>query len=530
MARISDYDPLENYGGSARQTMAQPLVLPRERYTDRQPLIDNFGRAQHDHSTAAQGGQLNIQSFDTDTQQGWNALPFTLSAVSGYHKGNREFELACSSSPLLYLGPGSRLRIPRSTTAPTRVASFVAASSQYAARASASLNLITFTDDFSLEAIVNLTSYPASATSTIIGRLNSGATNGWHFRIGTDGRFSVYGWSGGAYRGAYSYLSVPLGRKVRLGATINLSANTVLLYVDGVSIPCTMDSGGGGILALTQAGDLSIGRFDGGHYMNGQISDVRIWSTVRTTAEMRDYAYATLTGSESGLIGYWKLDGDFNDSSGNLNHLTATNGAVATTVNHLYQNTEYAIVTKVTSSSITVITGTDHSLPMTGLGAADYALIKAPHGFPLESEKWRWSVLMIANETIAIGAINQWFAANGGRISVPTGSWVIGFQGCMSQESTVNGVRSGWATIASSQPPSVTGMISASVDCACRMYDGGYSTTVSEWAGRLTKPVTVAAQTTFIMYGGCDVASGAEVWKIRADQGVVTIFADCAYL
>ena len=49
------------------------------------------------------------------------------------------------------------------------------------------------------------------------------------------------------------------------------------------------------------------GNFDH-EYMNGLIDEVRIWNTARTASELQTYAFRTLTGSEAGLVGYWRLD------------------------------------------------------------------------------------------------------------------------------------------------------------------------------------------------------------------------------
>ena len=44
------------------------------------------------------------------------------------------------------------------------------------------------------------------------------------------------------------------------------------------------------------------------YFFKGKIADVRFWSAARTTAEIASNKYKQLTGSELGLIGYWKLD------------------------------------------------------------------------------------------------------------------------------------------------------------------------------------------------------------------------------
>jgi hypothetical protein len=66
---------------------------------------------------------------------------------------------------------------------------------------------------------------------------------------------------------------------------------------------------------------------------NGAIDEVRIWSIARSQADIQSTMNTTLTGSEPGLVGYWKLDvmedlgvggdgtDDFRDFSVNSNHV-----------------------------------------------------------------------------------------------------------------------------------------------------------------------------------------------------------------
>jgi hypothetical protein len=66
-------------------------------------------------------------------------------------------------------------------------------------------------------------------------------------------------------------------------------------------------------------------------FLNGKMSDVRIWNTARTAAQIADNYNKRLIGNESGLVGYWKLDKGSGttvaDSTSNANAGTIT-GAV----------------------------------------------------------------------------------------------------------------------------------------------------------------------------------------------------------
>jgi len=43
-------------------------------------------------------------------------------------------------------------------------------------------------------------------------------------------------------------------------------------------------------------------------YLNGRLSDIRIWNTARTEQQIKDNYQKRLVGNETGLVGYWKLD------------------------------------------------------------------------------------------------------------------------------------------------------------------------------------------------------------------------------
>jgi len=61
---------------------------------------------------------------------------------------------------------------------------------------------------------------------------------------------------------------------------------------------------------------------------NGTIDEVRIWKIARSQAEIVATKNRTLTGSESGLAGYWRFDNDAIDLSPNKNNGTVDGSAI----------------------------------------------------------------------------------------------------------------------------------------------------------------------------------------------------------
>ncbi|NOG84533.1 MAG: PKD domain-containing protein [Planctomycetes bacterium] len=88
---------------------------------------------------------------------------------------------------------------------------------------------------------------------------------------------------------------------------ITNDGTTARTYINGVE-QASGPSGGDQIIDRTS---LIIGKNldgSGGSHFDGLIDDVRIWNVARTATEIANNKDAELTGSESGLVGYWKFD------------------------------------------------------------------------------------------------------------------------------------------------------------------------------------------------------------------------------
>ena len=115
------------------------------------------------------------------------------------------------------------------------------------------------------------------------------------------------------------------------------SSGTGKIYVDG-----TDDTGSSSYAAnnLDVSGHtIKIGSpnyFSGEapNYFSGQANELRIWNDVRTESEIQAKKNLSLTGSETGLVGYWKFnqgsgstltDQTSNDNNGTINGATWSN-------------------------------------------------------------------------------------------------------------------------------------------------------------------------------------------------------------
>ena len=109
-------------------------------------------------------------------------------------------------------------------------------------------------------------------------------------------------------------------------------ANTSRCFINGAFIEAansgakTIDNSASAFY-VGQEGDTS-------KFFDGLVDDVRVWNVARTDTQISDNYNCALAGTESNLVGYWKLDDNYNDSTSNAANLTASGAPVfSTTVN-----------------------------------------------------------------------------------------------------------------------------------------------------------------------------------------------------
>jgi hypothetical protein len=180
-------------------------------------------------------------------------------------------------------------------------------------------------------------------------RFNSGV-------IPSSGDFTVeawvYGESAPGYREVISqgsagnafYLGYDYNKNIRVGdgwqsapvlfplyqwvhiAVVKTASNTYL-YTNGVLAAVR----GSAIPNPTQTTALRIGRQYGGYeeYWYGNIDEVRVWNVARSGAEILQTMTNRLTGSEQGLVGYWRFD----EGAGRILTDSSSTGANGTILN-----------------------------------------------------------------------------------------------------------------------------------------------------------------------------------------------------
>ena len=214
-------------------------------------------------------------------------------------------------------------------------------SSQYASRAdTASLSQ---TGDISIEAWIKLEQLPSTAGSrfTIAAKFQDTPSEkrSYRFAISSTDKLEIT-WSadGTANNFAAWVADAALsgaGVWIHVAVTVDVSTETAVIYVNGSSVAVTKTSDVGAATSIHDNDAIfSIGNTPEtttAAFFDGLLDEIRLWSDIRTGTEITNNYQAELIGNEAGLVGYWKLNNDYNDETANNNDLSPNNSPVFST-------------------------------------------------------------------------------------------------------------------------------------------------------------------------------------------------------
>lgn len=381
--------------------------------------------------------------YDT-YRTGWTNLGYTPATVTA--NGNRSYDAVISSVDLTStVSPGMRLRIDRTTVAPTQCTS-LNGTTQYWVKTTP--NKLTFTDDFVVSAWVKQSAY--SVTGTIIASRYNG-TSGWALYTNPSGQVVLQGFNAGSANSSLvtSHQSIPLNKWVHITAQLDMStftATTTTSYVmlDGRDVPAFVSRSGTNPTALVQAGNLEIGSWNGGLIpFSGKIAQVAIYNAKVTQATILASISQGLSGSETSLASAYS----FNNSTSDLNTATpndlsagagaptATNadspfGVDGTGTPGVY---DYALIMKTAYSggntTLTLQVPEGCTIPTSGtIDALAYSVQGNPVGWIEDKNRWMVESRYNARTSKATPTTGTAYSVGSEQINVPTGKFRVGYQ------------------------------------------------------------------------------------------------------
>jgi len=120
-----------------------------------------------------------------------------------------------------------------------------------------------------------------------------------------------------------SLIDLETGEWYHLAWVVNSATVNFYLNGEGVGSASSLNSS----MYTGGTSQLTVGSYDTGqsNFVDGYIDDIRLWNDVRTAQEIADNFEKELSGTESNLVGYWKLNNNYDDSTATNNDMSGVN-------------------------------------------------------------------------------------------------------------------------------------------------------------------------------------------------------------
>lgn len=178
-----------------------------------------------------------------------------------------------------------------------------------------------------LEVWINADSWASSIwAGTIISKQGTSPDQGYCLTVGEDGKAEFTVSIDGAWKSASTSAIMGLNTWYHIAGVYD--GSSVKIYINGVLQNTTEIASGTATLSSTSLlfGDNPTWN---PRCFNGTIDEIRIWETARAESEIVDNFTSELTGSETGLVGYW----NFNEGTGTTLTDITSNGNDGTLLN-----------------------------------------------------------------------------------------------------------------------------------------------------------------------------------------------------
>lgn len=189
---------------------------------------------------------------------------------------------------------------------------------------------LSITGDLTLEAWIKMESLAAPMVIMAKYDTNSNRRSYTLYVNNADSKMYFVASSDGNYNAdAANSTALSTGVWYHIAVSYNAAAGTCAFYLNGVA-----DGTGSGLDTSIQnntsrfwigaSGNNDVGE----NFFDGLIDDVRVWNDIRTAPEILNNKEDEVSGGSSNLVGYWKLNNDYTDSTANVATLTAAGSPV----------------------------------------------------------------------------------------------------------------------------------------------------------------------------------------------------------
>lgn len=172
----------------------------------------------------------------------------------------------------------------------------------------------------------------------------------------------------------YAGPSTPSTQRQHVAVVYDASAGSAEFFINGVKTGTTQT--GLATSIYNNTANFTLGADNHGavgapaNFFDGLLNDVRVWNVTRTEAQILANKGNELVGNESGLVGYWKFNNDYLDTTSNNNDLTATNSPVFSALSTNKWTTRTADATDITTYDM------EMALKLVAIDSSTYGEVK----------------------------------------------------------------------------------------------------------------------------------------------------------
>ncbi len=218
---------------------------------------------------------------------------------------------------------------------------FEASSNQYLTVPDAvqgALEGVDLEGNFTIEAWINVESFSDGTIVSKDDQYGYGAT--YLFNVRDTGKLFVQYANGQIlYPGNYTQVvtdepAVTLNTWHHVAVSCVVATQDCHIYVDGTEKPSAVIYDDADSIQDVPSPFLIGANFINGHSekeFDGYIDEVRVWEGVRTQSELQTNAHQEITGTEPGLVGYWKLNNTLSDETAYANTMLQHNSPIFST-------------------------------------------------------------------------------------------------------------------------------------------------------------------------------------------------------